>query len=293
MINDPVDPLVSVWMITYNHESYIERSIKSVMSQRTTFPFKLFIGIDCSTDRTEEICREQKLKYNNEIELLISDRNIGMRLNAERVFRKCYSSNSTYIATIEGDDFWTDPLKLQKQIDVMSINHDIIMSIHNATEVFSNRSKSIVNGYESGIIEAADVIRKKIRIPTLSMVFRRELVIDEALFRQLKSGDRYLEVAAVSLGKISYLNEVMGIKQTLNTGKLGIWKTDPINSVESKYKSNLLLIKIIPVHLQKHMHWYLMSICFQMLKTSDFKEWKFISYLIKHFILGLRFSLKP
>jgi len=107
-------PLVSVCMITYNHEPFIRQCIDGVLMQKTNFPFFLVIGEDYSTDNTRGVCEDYFHLYPQQIKLLPSDRNLGIIPNFIRTIEAC---DSKYIAFCEGDDYWTDPLKLQKQVD--------------------------------------------------------------------------------------------------------------------------------------------------------------------------------
>lgn len=110
-------PVASVHMITYNHEPYIRQAIEGVMMQKTDFEFELVIGEDCSQDKTREICFEYQKKHPDKIRLLWWHENVS-RLggNGRRTRAHC---RGEFIATCEGDDYWIDPLKLQKQVDVM------------------------------------------------------------------------------------------------------------------------------------------------------------------------------
>lgn len=105
-------PLVSVHMITYNHAPFIERAVRSVVQQRTDFPFELVIGEDCSTDATREIVTLLAAEYPDIIRVLPASSNLGMRLNSNRTTDAC---RGKYIAWCEGDDFWQrlDKLALQ------------------------------------------------------------------------------------------------------------------------------------------------------------------------------------
>lgn len=107
------DPLVSVYMITFNHEPYVAQAIESVLMQKTEYPFELVIGEDCSTDGTRAICERYAHAHPSGIRLLPSERNLGMQVNARRTYQAC---RGKYIAHLEGDDYWTDPRKLQKQV---------------------------------------------------------------------------------------------------------------------------------------------------------------------------------
>ena len=127
--------IAAVYMITYNQENFIEQAIESVVNQKTDFTYKLFIGEDCSTDKTREICLSLKEKYPHKIDLILNDTNLGIVNNAKNIFKHSLGSNAEYIALIEGDDYWTDPLKLQKQVDFMEKNPDYSIIFHKVTEV--------------------------------------------------------------------------------------------------------------------------------------------------------------
>ena len=109
-------PLVSVCMTTYNHAPYLRQAVESVLSQQTSFDFELVLGEDCSTDLTAEICREYAAKYPGRVRLVTGARNVGWRANYRRTFDAC---RGKYVAYCDGDDWWTDPCKLQMQADLM------------------------------------------------------------------------------------------------------------------------------------------------------------------------------
>ena len=109
-------PLVSVCMTAYNHEDYIAEAIESVLAQQTSFGVELVLGEDCSTDRTGPICREYAAKYPDRIRLVTSPGNVGMRANYRRTFDAC---RGKYVAYLDGDDWWTDPQKLELQVELM------------------------------------------------------------------------------------------------------------------------------------------------------------------------------
>jgi glycosyltransferase involved in cell wall biosynthesis len=119
--------LVSVFMITYNHERFIGQAIESVLMQKTSFQAKLFIGEDCSTDETRTICLKYKGKNPDRIEVKQNKQNIGALNNAKQIYESCFSSGAKYIAMLEGDDYWIDPYKLQKQVDFLEAHPDYAM----------------------------------------------------------------------------------------------------------------------------------------------------------------------
>ena len=121
------DTLVSVCMITYNHEAFVREAIESILAQKTKFEYELIIGEDCSSDNTRHICQEYALKYKNVI-LLPSHVNLGIAKNFVRTLQACCSM---YVAICEGDDYWTDPLKLQKQVNFLENNPQFSICYHN------------------------------------------------------------------------------------------------------------------------------------------------------------------
>lgn len=114
-------------MSTYRHEQFIQQAIEGVMMQETTFMVELVIGEDCSDDQTRLICEAMEQKYAGKIRLLPSDRNHGQNQNLARTLLAC---NGTYIALCEGDDCWTDPRKLQQQVDFLQQHHNYVLCFH-------------------------------------------------------------------------------------------------------------------------------------------------------------------
>ncbi|MBI4315421.1 MAG: glycosyltransferase, partial [Chloroflexi bacterium] len=122
-------PLVSVRTVTYNHEGFIARCLEGILMQRTSFPFEVVVGEDCSTDRTREIVLAYAAEFPDKIRVITSERNVGGARNAVRVQQAC---RGKYQAFCEGDDYWVDPLKLQKQVNFMETHPEIPLCFHNA-----------------------------------------------------------------------------------------------------------------------------------------------------------------
>lgn len=110
-------PIVSVLMLTFNHAKYIRQAVESVMMQRTDFDYELIIGEDASTDGTRKICFDLQKKYPEWIRVLWSEKNLyAINGNIRRVNEHV---RGEYVAFLEGDDYWTDECKLQKQVDLI------------------------------------------------------------------------------------------------------------------------------------------------------------------------------
>ena len=130
-------PLVSVAMITYQHAPYIARAIENVVTQQTDFPFELVIGEDCSTDGTREIVFEYRKKYPDIIRVITSESNVGGKKNADRTGNAC---RGKYLAYCEGDDYWQNSFKLQRQVDYLEKNPECGL-VYSSFDVYHIRSK--------------------------------------------------------------------------------------------------------------------------------------------------------
>jgi glycosyltransferase involved in cell wall biosynthesis len=122
-MNNSSEPSVSICMITYNQEPYIRQAIEGVLAQQCDFQYELVIGEDHSKDKTFNICMEYASKH-PEIKLLSYNANIGIVKNFIRTLQAC---SKKYIAFCEGDDFWIDPYKLQKQVEFLEKNPEYVM----------------------------------------------------------------------------------------------------------------------------------------------------------------------
>lgn len=118
---------VNVCMITYNHASFIKKAIKSVLEQKCDFDFNLIIGEDSSSDETKQICQEYAELYPDKIKIIHNFSNIGMIKNFVKTLREC---DGSYIAICEGDDFWTNPNKLQMQVDFLESHPEHSVCFH-------------------------------------------------------------------------------------------------------------------------------------------------------------------
>lgn len=118
---------VNVILITYNQSNYIEDTVKSLLAQKTNFRFNVLVADDCSQDDTVEKIRKLAEQSKIEFVFLHSDRNLGIMHNYQRAFAAC---DAEYVAILEGDDLWTDPLRLQKHIDFLKEHSECAMSFN-------------------------------------------------------------------------------------------------------------------------------------------------------------------
>ncbi|PEN12625.1 hypothetical protein CRI94_14005 [Longibacter salinarum] len=134
------EPVVSVHLLTYNHAEYVEEAIESVLMQEVDFPMEIVLGDDDSSDGTREICIEYAKQYPDLIRLQLHHRenNIHLHGGPTHLFQYWYntfSARGEYIAILSGDDYWTDPLKLHKQVSLLEENKDYVLSYHDGCVV--------------------------------------------------------------------------------------------------------------------------------------------------------------
>jgi glycosyltransferase involved in cell wall biosynthesis len=204
-----VTPMLAVYMITYNHQDYIDQAIASVMNQRTNFSFQLFIGDDASTDGTFQKCAHWREKYPDQIVLLDASVNFGVFANASRVFEACIQSGARYIALLEGDDYWTNLDKLQRQVDILESDDNIAGSYHNTEFLYSDGMQKPMKKSLPTVLQLKDVISKYAPFHTSSFVFRAKHFCRPSWFKKIDSVDLAMYVWHAQFGRLEGINEVM------------------------------------------------------------------------------------
>lgn len=216
--------LVSISCITYNHVQYIRQCLDSFLMQKTNFAFEILIHDDCSTDGTTEVIREYEIKYPNIIKPIYEDENqyqqgkpIGSAIwNYPR-------SSGKYIALCEGDDYWIDPLKLQKQVDFMESHPDYSLCFHDYNQLWPDGNKVLISKKLSNPLNCS--IRDAILggggyMATNSMLFRRQCIENYPLWASMGVGDFPLMLILFHLGKVAHLN-IIGSVYRINS--VGSW----------------------------------------------------------------------
>lgn len=210
--------LLKVFMITYNHEVFIREAVESVMMQRTDFPVLLVIGEDKSTDNTRAIVQELAAKYPDRIKPILHETNLGAARTGLDVWEECLR-DSSYVAILEGDDFWTDPLKLQKQVDVLRAHPEVSMCFHDAWNQAPDGSRSPYVRAWLGTrpvkerFTQDDVITENF-VPTVSICLRNTPEL--RLLERLKDHplmDHTINVVLSGLGPIAYIDQPMGVRR--------------------------------------------------------------------------------
>ncbi|MFN2532379.1 MAG: glycosyltransferase [Pyrinomonadaceae bacterium] len=239
-------PLVDVNLITYNHENFIARAIESVLEQKTDFEYRLIIGDDCSTDKTQSIIRDYAEQYPALIHTLLAPEHRGIH-DRDRVGVQALKLNTAkYVAPLDGDDYWCDPYKLQKQVAFLEGHSEFAICFHDV--------KLQYDGLEQGREKFCASSQKQVTtiddllggnyLPTSSVVFRNQLFGDlPEWFYDAMMGDWMLHILNAQHGKIRYLNEVMGVYRVHGTG---FWTS--LNAM-AQAKDNLKIVEQLVQHL--------------------------------------------
>lgn len=210
---------VSICLITYNHEQYITQALDSLISQITSFKKEIIIGEDFSTDKTRSICQDYANRYPEIVKLVPAEKNIGMLKNFHRNLKEC---TGEYVAFIEGDDYWTDIYKLQKQVDFLEANKEYSACFHNVImkeeRNGENREWILHESLPKDSFDTEDILGPWF-IPSPSFVFRNYADLDlPEWFFTCKYGDLPFMLLLSLRGNIKYIDEVMGVYRTHDKG---------------------------------------------------------------------------
>lgn len=233
-------PMVTTVITTYNHEKFISEAIESAIVQRGEFIHEILISDDGSTDRTREIVKEYAQRYPNLIRDISSNTNLGISQNMKKCFAE---ANGEYIAILEGDDYWTDEFKLDRQLDFLKRNKDCSM-------VF-NRIQLLKDGRLSCLARQDNLLEKLtgddfIKEPTLNLIanfsccFFRSYILKQ--LPDLLYGIRFNEIALAfyieKIGKIAFIPKEMTVYRLHDQG---LWSAA---NDEYRLKSGLLCRKM-------------------------------------------------
>lgn len=230
----PKNPMVTVQIGTFNHDQYIRKALESVLIQEVNFEYEILVREDKSTDKTREIVLEFQKKHPNKIRVWTAKKNLrsqGLQLGLNRFAR------GQYLAKLDGDDFWTNSLKLQKQFNFMRDNKDCTLVFHLANKINSENQKIGVHGPKTKsdqcFFEMKDAIFKcDILVPTNSMFFETKyLKYLPNWFLKAPVGDLPLTLLLAHHGKLGFINEAMSSYRVMTQGS---WSSEFIKLKERR-----------------------------------------------------------
>lgn len=207
-------------MVTYNHADLIAQAIESVLSQEVDFEYELLIGEDCSTDNTREICLQYARQYPDRIALTLHERNVGVYANWTGLYQL---ARGEFIAILDGDDYWTSPFKLMKQVQAMVKNPDWSGCFHKAQVIDAKGTP--LEGCVPAVPPLKEVTLRDIAadncIASCSVMYRRGVVpVIPDWFAALAMGDWPLHMMHAMHGPLGYLDELLA-RYRLHPG--GMW----------------------------------------------------------------------
>ncbi len=211
-------PLVSICLITYNHKEYIKQAIESILYQRGAFDYELIIADDFSTDGTREMINDLQKQYSDKIKLILQKSNVGPAQNWVDLMS---APIGKYIAYFEGDDYWTDTYKLQKQVDFLEENDAYSGCFHYTSMFFEDEPtrKGRLFGFHGDKMDftAEDTITTLSPWHTSSFIFRKTAFELPSWLSEVASGDMALFSIVAKFGKIRCIPEEMSVYRK-NTG---------------------------------------------------------------------------
>ncbi len=240
---------VSVVCNAYNHGKYIRDTLEGFVMQKTSFPFEVLVHDDASTDNTADIIREYEAKYPDLIKPIYQTENQyskGIRPGAAFQYPR---AKGKYIAFCEGDDYWTDPLKLQKQYDALESHPEIDICAHKTRVIKAKNGKTvryIAPSNKDTVLTIEDVIYGEgDYVCTNSLMFKPHVIHNPKEFRQQLMLDYTMQIQGSLNGGMLYLDDCMSVYRYMTEGS---WtrrvKTNPEKRVEL-YKNKQRMLDIL------------------------------------------------
>ena len=246
MTNNIQKPLVSIICFTYNHALYIRNCLDGFINQQTNFLFEIIIHDDASTDGTTKIIYEYVKKYPRIIKPIIQkDNQYSIYGNFGVILNNCLNNCiGEYIAFCEGDDYWIDPLKLQKQFNILQSDKNIALSFHNAKVInlYNNEEKVFVKYLKEGKIPYWKLILLPWSTPTASFFFRSSCLSGTKQPKDINT-DMFILYTCGIKGEIYFKNELSSVYRFGTPGSAS--DTALKSSVIPIYKKKIALMQYI------------------------------------------------
>ncbi|MGM0933368.1 MAG: glycosyltransferase [Bacteroidota bacterium] len=242
--NDEKKLLVSICCLAYNHEKYIRECLDGFLMQKCDFDFEVLIHDDASTDNTPDIIKEYEIRYPNIIKPIYQIENQyskGVKISFKFNFPR---AGGKYIAMCEGDDYWTDPFKLQKQVDFLKGNQEYSTCFTNAMVIDQNATKirSYIKFNDKKTYPIEDLIMEGGGLfPTATLTFRNSIKDWPDFTSDYKSGDRVLALFLGEIGPFYYLAETTAVYRSHGGGVFSSIK----NNKEERIRINRDNIRLL------------------------------------------------
>ena len=260
------DIMVTVICACYNHENYIRSALEGFVSQKTDFAYEVIVHEDASTDNSAEIIREYAEKYPDIIKPIYQTENQYSKIAGSGIEKKFIFPivRGKYTAYCEGDDYWIDENKLQKQIDFLESHPDYVACVHNSYYEFSSGEKHVKYKMEDKELLLENLIVEAGEYQTSSLVLRTHVLMNmpEWVTSIPRVGDYPLAIYMAMNGRIQYFGDIMS---TYRVATPGSWTMS--------YRSNTALI----LQTKK-------KICEMLLMADGYSEYKYTDLITKKII---------
>jgi glycosyltransferase involved in cell wall biosynthesis len=210
---------VSACIITYNHEKYIKECLDGALRQNLNCDYEINVFEDLSTDNTRSIVLDYAKRYPDKIKVFLNEKNLGLIGNWVYALTSC---NGDYIAICEGDDYWMNDNKIQKQVDFLENHPDFALASHNANIIIDRKIiKSYCRQNHPRIMDLEHILTYGSGVPTCSLLIKKDAISNlPDWFRKMRACDWTIQVIAAQSGKMIYFNEIMSTYRRHNQGAL-------------------------------------------------------------------------
>jgi glycosyltransferase involved in cell wall biosynthesis len=210
-------PKVSIMLLTYNHERYVAQALESILMQKTEYSYEINVIEDCSTDQTQQVVMQYVRKYPSIVIPYFNSKNIGRKVPQRNFFRGFKTLSGEYFALLEGDDYWTSPDKIQKQVNFLEANPDFSLCAHNTVKIYDYDGDSrqphrfLYQGKRrDGTID--DVIHLDSFFHTTGVMYRNIFNgVPPRHYRSRWCGDVFIMLSHAQYGKLHHLDEDMAV----------------------------------------------------------------------------------
>lgn len=280
-MNQSNDVILTVYVPTYNHQNYIVRALDSILMQKTKYNFEILVGEDCSTDSTRDVLKAYEAEHPGKLTVFYREKNM-YKSSPNNSHDLKLRAKGKYLIALEGDDFWTDEFKLQKQIDFLEKHPEYYAVSHKCTVVGED---GLPNGEEYPSCQDAEYSFKhffsEIMPGQLATVMYRNYMTDENFDRSLLDkdlcpGDRLMYFSLLCHGKTYCMNETMSAYRHITTHGSSFSATNKFN-----YKNERVWHKSLLDYARNHSNKYVIR----------YAEYKFF-YCILKALIRKQISLK-
>lgn len=254
---------VSVYTLVYNHEPYLRDALESIVTQQTDFDFELFVHDDASTDGSRAIIEEYAAKYPHIVKPIYQTENQyskQVKISQTYIFPR---ATGEYIAVCEGDDYWTDPTKLQRQVDFLDSHPEYTACVHNTTleDLRTGQERLMFSHQEDEDITFAQAVRKGSSCyHTSSLMYRRQYAYNRPEFfnKAVNFGDYPLAIYLSLSGKIRFLNRDMSHYRFGSVGSWTNWSRSNAQRIVLNNQSIIDMLEEVDRYTNR-VHWDLIQ----------------------------------